>query len=115
MATKEKVEVGQVWECKDPIESVTITRIDENNMSYCKENSGAEDLFGRLNAYGHGLWDDTTSWGWQLKKTVIHPAIPIPKQAETKERPNELYMMFARVHPGNCACNIPREQCDYHR
>lgn len=113
----EKVEAGQVW---------------------CNRQSGATWVFDEIrdgNAYGHPIgsadWgihfgglnldqrpdDWNVEWYCQSVKVKGEAKVksPVPVKVVPKDERQVELEFFKATQPGQCACGIPRQQCDYHR
>jgi hypothetical protein len=55
-------------------------------------------------------------WGsqWELE-TCPAPSAPVAKATTTAAKEPDLQAFFKGVRPGHCPCNIPRNQCSYHK
>lgn len=54
--------------------------------------------------------------GDKAKESIDLPKLDSEvKKIVSKVLGNETWDFFSGVAPGNCKCNIPRSQCDYHR
>lgn len=102
-----EVKVGQVW-C-DGIDHIKFTRIDGGSVYYTRPN-GTEGCFGSLRADGT---PDGWSASWQLEQEVT--GSPTAAKSSPTSQDDPLTSFFKSVSSGHCACNIPREQCSYHR
>lgn len=93
--------------------SYTVSSIIDNQV-WVKSNGNwknPECLFGCLNADGTpNNWDKA----WTIERPEVVSSVslsPAPKLVSLDEET----AFFRRVPAGNCACNIPRHQCRFHR
>ncbi len=113
----ETVEVDQVWRNGTTGQRWYITSIRDGSAYGNPADSFDTDLhFGVLGGdqrpYNWNKeWYCESVKGQTVPKAVIKAApIPAPKD----DRQAELEF-FRATQPGQCACGIPRQQCDYHR
>lgn len=106
---KVKIEVGQIWKSPTTDSEYTISRLDDQHAYYYSRLFQKDNFFGYIDSDGYGLWDG----GWLL---IFQPAkSPIPETKKVSEVGfKETLDFFRSTGPGNCACGIPKHQCDYH-
>lgn len=109
-----KVEVGQVWSNKSGGIESTITEIKkekDGRLHVFAYQDGYVDGFGYLTSDGY-----PDAWhGWKIFKQA--PVIQLIKSVSAPiAKPTEAeWKFFAGVPDGYCACNMPKQQCSYHR
>jgi hypothetical protein len=110
----EKVMIGQVYKRANSARSFTISRVDYNDCFayYIDVECGSECGFGELTKDGY-----PRNWGaWELVKTeTLQETTTTITSLSSNDNVNELLSFFAQTHPGECACGMPKEQCEYHR
>jgi hypothetical protein len=94
-----------------------ITRLDGYRV-YGKRDGGQEALFDTIDA--NGRCNGAIVSLWEYVEEVAPAPPPITKRSGMLAPPPEdrieaaVYAFFTAPKPGNCACNIPRQQCRYH-
>lgn len=119
-----KVAPGQVWECIDNGDQVRIDHLDDMQVfvEYTKLGKGGVPPKG-LVAFGYVRDDGMPNSGWHrwfyLKEYpdwhALSHHLTVTKPREKQGAQSELDFFRTPTTPGNCVCNIPRSQCDYHR
>jgi hypothetical protein len=114
-----QVQVGQYWRHPRGACSWQITKVENSQCWAIEEGQplSSAELWG-------DLAKDGTPDGWGAYEYIgmsmlpdKHPIPPYKPEGRTKEADPDVeatVAFFYRVVPGNCACNIPRSQCDYH-
>lgn len=104
---KIKVKVGQVW--ADGVSSLryTISAIRDNFAFYIRDGQEQERGFARVDEDGAPDWPCHPD-GW-------HVVDEGHSQSSSSSADDDLSFFRSVSTPGNCVCNIPREDCIYHR
>lgn len=113
-----KIEVGQVWTRSKYCGTLRITRIDNENNSYCCEvvKNNGETLFAQLDE--NHIYDLK---GWTLQ-SVSHEHYfqamknnqCYPTKTFGSDKEQEM-AFFKATGMGQCPCGMIRSQCSYHK
>ena len=102
-----KVRKGQVWTSPSDGQSYSISSVKENIAYYI--GFGGEEV-----PFASDLDEDqmTNIDGWQVQEPPEDVSTPI--RAQSSQAFSTLDF-FKSVPKGYCACNIPKESCEYHK
>lgn len=111
----QKVEPGQVWSCLDNKYRVKITRIVGQDVfaEYVGNRPVSGEVpFGTVDEHGAA----TLHWSrWFYEGTTVE-RMTYPKATKaTEASKTDLDFFRTPATPGHCPCDMPRQQCDYHR
>jgi hypothetical protein len=109
-----KVREGQVWSVATGervyVVEIVGTAVMTRTISKPDLQIGTPALFGSVGADGY---PDPSIWiNWCLEEGET-AAITLP--APKSEGSDDLMSFFSAVRDGNCNCDIPRDQCCFHR
>jgi hypothetical protein len=106
--------VGQVWKNKVNGLEATVVRVNGQRVYVDYTDAQGNSLkgvsFGSVNEEGR----PTFGWGGWFCKTGGQATHRLTEQ-NGKAKVDEVMRFFASVAEGNCPCDMPRQQCDYHR
>lgn len=88
-----------------------VALVDGTWRAFSTGPSGVEDFFTELdsNQCSRHEW-----YAWEVVTEAVVKAVPIAAKV-VEEKKDADWKFFSSVAPGNCACDIPKKDCSYHR
>jgi len=63
----------------------------------------------------HDMVVDLAARGISPTPATPMTVVGVDRAAPPPKKEDAVYRFFAKVAPGNCACDMPRSQCQYHK